>query len=394
MSEQDRQAERERRWHLALGPSEGEGGGGLSSADQRLDAALTAVYGSGEQGGKRKAGLGGSAPRLSRWLGDIREFFPGPSVQVIQRDAIERLGLKQLLTEPELLESLEPDVHLVADLIALGAAIPERTRETARLVVRKVVEDLMARLEGKTGAALRGALNRAQRSRRPRPADIDWPRTIAANLHTWQPEHHSIIPDRLIGGTRTRSQRLAEVVLLVDQSGSMAPSVVYSAIFAAVMASLPALRTQMIAFDTAVVDLTEMLRDPVEVLFGVQLGGGTDIAKALAYAQGQVRSPQETVLVLISDLYEGGTPGEMLARLAQLVASGVKVVVLLALSDDGAPGYDTRHAEQIAALGAPVFACTPDLFPQMMAAALKGEDLTAWAAREGIKTARGDQAPS
>jgi hypothetical protein len=355
--------ERLRRWRLAMG---GEDQNGLGETDLRIDRALSALYASAPQGGKRKGGLGASAPRVARWLGDIREFFPAPVVQVIQRDAFERLNLKAMLLEPEFLETLEADVHLVADLISLRGAMPDKTKETARIVVAQVVAELMKRLAHKTAETIRGAVNRNQRTRRPRHADIDWPRTIRANLHNWQADYQTIVPEALVGHARKSKAKadLDHVIMCVDQSGSMATSVVYASIFSAVMASLPVLETKLVCFDTAIVDLSEQLADPVEVLFGVQLGGGTDINAALAYCQGLVTQPAKTNLILISDLYEGGNAKEMLARAAELAASGVNLIVLLALSDDGRPAYDQNHAQALAAMGCPVFACAR-LVPQV-----------------------------
>lgn len=381
-------SERIRRWKLALGDDDMEG---LAERDQRLSRALSALYESG--GTKGRGGLGASSPKVSRWLGDIREFFPSPVVQVIQKDAFERLNLKALMLEPEFLETLEADVHLVADLISLRGAMPEKTMETARAVVNKVVEDLMKRLQSRTIEKLTGAVNRSQRTRRPRHADIDWPRTIRANLRHYQQDYKTVVPETLIGfarKTRTRAD-LDHVMLCVDQSGSMAPSVVYASIFAAVMASLPVLSTKLVCFDTAIVDLTEDLADPVKVLFGIQLGGGTDINAALAYCETKIDRPSKTHLVLITDLYEGGDAPAMLARVAALKQSGVNVIVLLALSDDGRPSYDSRHAGAIAAMDCPVFACTPDQFPDLMATALTRQDVAQWASANGIELIRGNQ---
>jgi Mg-chelatase subunit ChlD len=378
--------ERLRRWKLALGD---EDRSELSERDMRISAALDALYSSTPR--KGRGGLGASAPRVSRWLGDIREFFPTPVVQVIQKDAFERLNLKSLMLEPEFLATLEADVHLIADLISLRSAIPEKTKETARMVVRKVVNELLARLEHKTLETVRGALHRTQRTRRPRSADIDWKRTIAANLRHYQAQHGAIVPEILIGHQRRSHTRanLHRVMLCVDQSGSMASSVVYSSIFAAVLASIPGIKTQLICFDTSVVDLTEQLSDPVEVLFGVQLGGGTDIDSALAYCAQHIENPLKTHLVLISDLYEGGNAESMLARVATLKQSGVNVIILLALSDDGHAAYDSSHATAIAAMNCPVFACTPDQFPGLVATALTGHDIAQWAATNEIAIVRG-----
>ncbi|MFF4534191.1 VWA domain-containing protein [Streptomyces sp. NPDC001407] len=293
----------------------------------------------------------------------------------MQRDAIDRLGLAALLLEPEMLEAVEADVRLVGTLLSLAKAMPETTRTTARAVVRKVVQDLEKRLTQRTRAVLGGALDRAARVARPRHRDIDWDRTIRANLKNYLPAHRTVVPERLVGHGRAARAVRKEVILCIDQSGSMAASVVHAAVFGAVLASMRSLDTRLVVFDTAVADLTDRLADPVDVLFGTQLGGGTDINRALAYCQSRITRPAETVVVLISDLYEGGIRHEMLRRVAAMKAAGVVFVTLLALSDEGAPAYDREHAGALAALGTPAFACTPDLFPEVMAAALEKRPL-------------------
>ncbi|HEX6379855.1 MAG TPA: VWA domain-containing protein [Acidimicrobiia bacterium] len=386
----DMSSERLRRWRLVLGGGEADGiGETLGGDDSGRDSVLDALYGdsSSGQGGGRGSGLGRSSPRVARWLGDIRSYFPASVVSVLQRDAMERLGLAQLLLEPELLGAVQPDIHLVSTLLGLQRAIPEHSRETARVVVRSVTDQLEARLAAPTRQAVTGALHRAARTRRPKTGDIDWGRTVAANLRHYQPELGTVIPERLVGYGRRSPQVLREVILCLDQSGSMAASVVYASVFGAVLASVRSLSTRLVVFDTAVVDLTDDLDDPVDVLFGVQLGGGTDIAGALSYCAGRVTRPRDTVLVLVSDLFEGGDPEEMLRVAASLVGSGVTVVALLALSDDGAPAYDHDHAAAFAALGIPAFACTPDLFPDLMAAAIERRDLQSWTAAQGLHTA-------
>jgi Mg-chelatase subunit ChlD len=389
------EAERLRRWRLLLG-SQAAGGLGfgtpdgsqLSATDRGVDAALAALYDSGgsRSGGReqRSGGLGDSAPSVARWLGDIRGYFPSTVVQVMQRDAIDRLGLRRLLLEKEMLAAVERDVHLVGTLLSLNHVMPETTRATARQVVATVVAEVEKRIAQRTRAAVSGALNRTARTRRPRPRDIDWNRTIAANLSRYQPEYRTVIPERLVGYGRRQQAVAKDVVLAIDQSGSMASSVVYASVLGAVLASIRALKTSLVVFDTAVVDLTDRLADPVDVLFGTQLGGGTDINRAIAYCQGLITRPRDTIFVLISDLYEGGIRIEMLARMAALAADGVTAVALLALSDDGAPSYDHDHAAALAALGVPAFACTPDAFPELLALAIEGGDITAWAHRNDM----------
>jgi len=404
-------AERLRRWRLVLGAAaqgamaggpgsagtDGAAGeaeadgltglGGLTGRDAAMDRALGAVYEAGRgQGNDRTAGLGGSAPAVTRWLGDIRTYFPTPVVRVLQRDALERLGLRRMLMEPELLAAVEPDIHLVSALLSLRGALPEQTRQTARIVVGKVVEEIERRLEAELHRAVLGALDRSARTRRPRLADVDWAATIRANLKHYQPELKTIIAQTLIGHARRRRvAALKDVVLLVDQSGSMACSVVHAGVLAASLASLRAVRTRLVVFDTSVADLTDKLADPVDVLFATHLGGGTDINQAVGYGQSLVTRPADTVMVLISDLFEGGDQDALVARIREITGSGVTLIVLLALSDDGAPAYDHDLAATCSSLGAPAFACTPDQFPGLLAAAIRREDLGVWAERHGLR---------
>jgi Mg-chelatase subunit ChlD len=381
--------ERLRRWRLVLGKESGEGmctdGSSqvqLAGQDAGMDSVLEALYNS-----DRSAGLGKSSPNVSRWLGDIRTYFPTSTVQVMQKDALERLNLTQMLLEPEMLELVEPDVHLVANLLSLSKVIPEKTKDTARQVVRKVVEELERKLANGLIQAVRGSLNRATRIYRPRANEINWDRTIRANLKNYLPDKGTIIAERLVGHGHKRSS-LRDIVLCVDQSGSMATSVVYAGIFGAVLATLRSVSTRMILFDTSVVDLTGDLQDPVDLLFGVRLGGGTDINRALAYCQQVISRPNSTILVLITDLYEGGNQQEMLRRAAELKASGVQVICLLALNDKGAPSFDQHNAAILAGMDIPSFACSPELFPDLMAAAIQRQDISMWAAKNDIVTAR------
>ncbi|MCO6488407.1 MAG: VWA domain-containing protein [Phaeodactylibacter sp.] len=371
--------ERLERWRLILGrQADPEGEINLQGRAKGVDRVLEALYDSG-----RKAGLGSSSPNVNRWLGDIRRYFPTPVVQLLQRDALQRLGLERMLLEPELLESIEPDVELVGTILSLNKAMPDRTRESARTVIRRIVEQLEQRLENPMRQAIRGSLDRSARNRRPRLNEVDWHRTIRANLRHYQPELKTIIPEQILGFGRKRAQ-LKDIILLADQSGSMATSVVYAGILACIMASLPALRTHLIVFDTSVVDLTQHLDDPVDLLFATQLGGGTDIAKALAYAQPLIQRPNDTIFILISDLYEGGREEDMIKRAAAIKASGAQFIALLALNDQGAPSFNKQLAGQLSGLDIPAFACTPDQFPRLMAAAIKRDNLYNWMDREGI----------
>jgi Mg-chelatase subunit ChlD len=297
----------------------------------------------------------------------------------MQQDMIDKIGLQAVLSDPDALENIKPDVSLVSALLMLKETIPHETKHTARLLVRHVVRDLMQRLKSPMQQAIRGALNRAQRKRNPKHSEIDWDKTIRANLKHYQTDYKTVIPEQLIGYGRRRQQSKRHIIICIDQSGSMASSMVYASIFGAVMASIPALKTSMVLFDTSVVDITPHLADPVDVLFGTMLGGGTDINRAVGYCQTLIERPEDTTLVLITDLFEGGSRNQLLQRLEHIVQSGAQMITLLALSDSGTPSYDKRLADEFAERGVVSFACTPDLFPELMAATMNKRDISAWA---------------
>ncbi|MCL1791502.1 MAG: VWA domain-containing protein [Peptococcaceae bacterium] len=394
------------RWRLLLGRAAEEklsayGGhpGFLSEEEVIMDQALSAIYdetsltggpgGSGGGGrggggaagrGSGGAGLGASYPNLAKWLADIRAYFPDELVSIIQSDAIERRGLKQLLLEPETLEHVKPDISMVSTLLTLSGAIPKKSKEQARMLVRRLVEEILAQMESDMHRAVTGALNRRKHSPIPSLPNTDWKRTIRKNLKNYDQERKRLIPEKFYFFENKRPNKDWKIILDMDQSGSMAESIIYASIMGSIFASIPALDTRIVAFDTEVVDLTESCgNDPVDILFGVQLGGGTDINKSLKYCSSFIDTPKKTLFILISDLYEGGVEAGLLRRLADMKASGVTVLVLLALSDQGVPFYDERIAKKISAMEIPCFGCTPNKLPDLIGRALKGMDLNEWA---------------
>lgn len=350
----------------------------LEGASAKMDAVLNALYDS-----NRAGGLGSSSPNINRWLGDIRTYFPTSVVQVMQKDALDRLGLTRMLLEPELLELIEPDVHLVATLLSLKQVMPDKTKASARQVIEQIVEALKKKLQQPLQEAISGSLRRNGRKRNPRAGEINWHQTIRTNLRHYQPQYKTIIPSTLIGYQR-KTRQLKHIILLVDQSASMGTSVVYAGILGSVIASMPAVKTHMVVFDTKVVDLTAELSDPVELLFATQLGGGTDIHKAVSYANQLIEQPAETILVILSDLFEGGSETQLLQKITRIKMEGTQVIALLALNDEGTPAYDKEIAQQFGALDIPAFACTPDQFPGLMASAIAKQDLNQWMARNQI----------
>ena len=374
------QTEQLSRWRLILGAEteqsfSGMGGAPLSQEELLMDSALGAIYGGpgegfGESG--RGAGKGPSSPVISKWLGDLRSLFDPETVAVVQNDAIERKGLKQLLLEPELLDTLEPDLNLASTLLMLKDQIPKKSKEAAQAYIRKIVEEINKLLENDVRRAVTAALNRRAHSPLPAAAALDFSYTIRRNLKNYNKELGAILPERVWFFDRASRVNRWHVILDIDQSGSMGQSILYSSVMACVLASMSAVRTSVVAFDTQIMDLTPLCADPVDLLFGFQMGGGTDIAKSVAYCQELVESPAKTLFFLISDLDEGGNRAALLRRLEELKASGVTVVVLLAIADGGKPYYDAQTAQRVAAMDIPCFACAPEKLPELLERALTG----------------------
>lgn len=376
MTDQERIA----RWRLILG-SESQnafddmGGIFLNEEQLMMDQALSAIYG-GPGESFSGAGKGPSSPHISKWLGDLRTLFDSEIVAVVQNDAIERKGLKQLLLEPELLENLEPDMNLASTLLMLKDQIPKKSKESARRFIRRIVEDINKMLENDVRRAVTAALNKRAHSPLPSASAIDFPMTIRRNLKNFNQHIGTIVPEKVWFFDRSSRVNRWNVILDIDQSGSMGQSILYSSVMACILASMSAVNTQVVAFDTEIMDLTHLCQDPVDLLFGFQMGGGTDIAKSIAYCRSLIENPGKTLFFLISDLMEGGNRGALLRRIEEMKESGVKVIVLLAIADGGKPCYDEQTAQRIANMDIPCFACTPEKLPLLLERALKGQDFT------------------
>lgn len=360
----------------------------LDEEELIMDKALAAIYdetsggASVSAGSGKKGGIGKSAPNLAKWLTDIRNFFPEDVVSVIQSDAITKKGLKQLLLEPETLKTVKPDISMVATLMALNRQIPEKAKDSARELIKAVIDEIMKKMEQDIVRAVTGALNKKNHSPLPSLSGIDWNRTIDRNLKHYDFTKKRIVPEKFYFFERTRKIKDWTVILDIDQSGSMAESIIYASVMGAIFAGISSIDTHVVAFDTEVVDLTEMCRtDPVDVLLGVQLSGGTDINKSVGYCSQFIENPRKSMFILISDLYEGGVEAGLLRKLTEMHENGVKIIVLLALSDGGKPAYDEVLGKKINAIGIPCFACTPGKLPELVEAALKGKDLMAISAK-------------
>lgn len=381
-----------RRWRLILGQESEERFSGMADAalspeQDLMDQALAAIYNyhnKWQDFSGRGAGHGPSDPQISRWLGDVRTLFDKELVKVIQNDAVNRCGLKQLVLEPEILENIEPDTNLAATILMLKDQIPKRSKDSVREFIKKIVEQINKLLEQDIKRAVTAAVNKRKHSPVPSAAALDFKTTITRNLKHYDPELKTVVPEHFyfFDRTSTTAANKWTIILDIDQSGSMGESVIYSSIISCILASMSSIKTHIVAFDTNIVDLTEKSSDPVDLLFGFQLGGGTDINKSVAYCGQFIENPSKTLFFLISDLEEGGNRAALLRRIEEMKASGVTIVSLLALADGGRPYCDEQMAQKIAKLGIPCFACSPQLLPELLEKALKGQDLSSLAKAE------------
>ena len=372
-----------KRWRLILGSDAEQqinnmGGAGLSAEELLMDSALSQIYGNDGVSGKgagKAGGNGMSSPQITKWLGDLRSLFAPMEIKVIQNDAIERRGLKQLLFEPEMLDGLEPDISTASLLLMLKDQIPKRAKENARIYISKIVEDINRRLSDDLKRSVTAAVNRREHSPIPSAAALDYKLTVRRNLKNYSPELKTILPEKFYFFERASKSASRTIILDIDQSGSMGESVIYSSVMGCILASMNSVKTHIVAFDTKVTDLTELCSDPVELLYGIQLGGGTDIEKSVAYCSELVAEPDKTTMFLITDLYEGGNRNGLIRRIGELKESGVNIIVLLAISDKGKPCYDSSLAEKIASMDIPCFACPPEKLPELLELAIKRRSL-------------------
>jgi len=401
------------RWRLILGKSAEDslckmgkcGAAELLGGDKaELDEALEAIYGGDASETDPGTDLdksmwdvdadkighgpnkGKTFPKVAKWLDQIRNFFPKDVVILLQKDAIERKGLKQLLFEPEIMANVEPSLEIAETVLAMKNMVPEKAKSAARDLVRRVVEDIRKRLESQFTQAIRGALQRNRHSPFRNLANLDWPRTIRRNIKNYNPELKTIIPENISFFSRQSRQNQWNIIIAMDQSGSMHASLIYGGIMGAILASIGAVETHVVAFNHEdVVDLTEHCSDPVDLLFGVQLSGSEDYWKATCYCERFMHTPAKTLYIIIGDLYDTSpNPKRFVKKMEHLLGSGIKAVTLLAITDQGEPSYNKALANTLADLGMPSFACTPERLPEMLAGVLKGHDLKSIAAKVAI----------
>ncbi len=366
-----------RRWRLVLGRYADRSlqGAQFTAQDFKLEQTLDYLYnreyqrrghGQGRERGKQGS-LDDSQLTALNWLNGARKLFPQATFERLQVQAIERYEISSLLTDQESLKTLEPTPALAKALLTVRGRLDANTRDAVRSIIRKVVDEIMARLRQNFINALHGRRNRFRRSLMPSAQNFDWRATIQANLKHYDPVRKQLVIQSPRFNARTKRHLPWDIILCVDQSGSMMDSVMYSAICASILASLPTVRVRLVLFDTNVVDLSHLAHDPVEVLLTAQLGGGTDIGKAVRYCEKLIDNPSRTIFTLISDFEEGASVQVLLATISRLHAARVKLLGLAALDAQALPVYDTGMGQRLAARGMEIAALTPEHFAQWMA---------------------------
>jgi hypothetical protein len=333
---------------------------------QKIDDTLDFVYGQ-QVDQKRSAGLGPSNLSIPNWIENVKELFPTDTKEVLEKDLIERADLKDIIANPELFEKVEPSLEMVKTIIALKHMLPDEVKEVARSLVRKVVEDLRDKFKDDVEKHIIGAIKRDQHTPIKVFRNIDWKESIRKNLKNYDSKSKKLIMAEPRFYCAEKKKRPWQIVVLIDESGSMTDSIVYSVVLASIFASLPTVHTNLVIFDTQVVDLSDRIDDPVEVLMTVQLGGGTNIAKAVKYAQTLIKNPKKTIMVIISDFYEGGGYNRLTDTLKKVLEGQTRILGIAALGYNNEPMYDRNYAKFMNTLGIDVLACTPKNLPEIIA---------------------------
>lgn len=374
------------RWRLVLGKVAEEQGINIDGGDeqaQRIEALVGFLFGEG-QGGQgagggnassndRTGGLGpGHAMNVPRWVDEVGQLFPREAKEVMERELVNRRGLRELMEKPEILERIEPSRELVKTLLTHRDLLNDKTRALARKIIDKVVQELKSKLKVQIEPAITGAIRRDKHSPRRVYRNLDLKRTVRRNLHNYHAESGKLLVDRLYFHAAERKSRPWHVIVAVDQSGSMLDSAIFSAVMASIFAELPSIRTSLFLFDTEIADLTEQVGQPVDVLLSIQLGGGTDITKALQYAYQLVRQPARTIVVLITDFYEGRAEKELVSQVREMAQAGIRMIGLGALGYEARPEYNKTTAAKCRKVGMDILSCTPERLADAMSQIIRG----------------------
>jgi Mg-chelatase subunit ChlD len=369
------------RWRLVLGTAAEQHGICIGSEDQeaqRIEALVGYLFdspdGSGQRQSKdRQGSLGpGHAMNVPRWVDEVGQLFPREAKEVLERELINRKGLRELMEQPEILERIEPNQELVKTLLTHRDLMNEKTRVLARKIIDKVVEELKKKLKVQIEPAITGAIRRDKHSPRRVYRNLDLKRTVRRNLHNYDTATRKLLVDRLYFHAAERNSRPWHIIVAVDQSGSMLDSAIYSAVMASIFVELPSVRTSLFLFDTDIADLTDKVGQPVDVLLSIQLGGGTDITKALQYGYQLVHQPARTIVVLVTDFYEGRAERDLVNQVKEMAQAGIRMIGLGALGYDARPAFNKTAAAKCRKVGMDILTCTPERLAEAMAHIIRG----------------------
>ncbi len=366
MSENINDLENLNKWRLILGKNSENhisfsGRYSENVSYQDMESTLDFLY-SHEFGDElvRTGGSGSSQLYVADWINEVRKIFPKKTVEVLEKQALDNFNMTELLTDKEVLQKMEPNTDLLKTILQFKNLMKNDVIIEAKRIIKKVVDEISEKLQTEVKKSLLGKLNRNMPSNVKSIRNLDVKRTIQRNLKNYDVENKRLVLKDLYFNSRTKRFNKWNIIIAVDESGSMLDSVIYSAVMAGIFAKLPMIETKLVIFDTQVVDLSSYVDDPVEVLMGMQLGGGTDIGKAVGYCETLCSNPHETIFVIVTDLYEGGNPNTLLKTCADIIGSGSKMIFLTALDRNANPAFDRNLGQKLANMGAFVGAMTPE----------------------------------
>ncbi len=360
--------QRQSRWRLVMGTGSEKICGELSVENQKIEGCMEFLYDreyAGERNVRqkergRKGGLEETVLTVPDWINQIHELFPKDTIERLEKDALERYQLDEMVTNSGVLARAKPNQTLLKAVLRTKHLMNQDVLKVAQHLVRKVAEEMMDKLAQEVRSAFQGSVDRRNRSFLKIAKNFDINATLRRNLKNYDSHLQRVLVETPFFFSRVQRQvDRWQIIILVDQSGSMMDSVIHSTVTASVLYNMKMMKVHLCTFDTNVVDLTDQIVDPVETLMKIQLGGGTDIGQAVAYALNLVENPRRTIVTLITDFYEGGSTNRLYSSAKQLIDSGVTCLGLAALDEQAEPTYDREVAANLVKIGWHVGAMTP-----------------------------------
>ena len=300
-----------------------------------------------------------SALTVPKWISKVKKLFPKETVEIMQKQALEKYKLTEILTDENILKEIEPNIELLKNILTFKDMMSQNVKKIAYDIVKKTLEEIKNKMEVEIKKVFYGKKLPNSNTTNKIFKNLDIKKTIRYNLKNYDIKNKTIFTDKLFFNQNIKKYNPYNIIILIDESGSMLDSVIYSSIMASIFANLPYLSIKLIIFDISVVDLSEHIKEPIDILFKVQLGGGTNIAQALEYAKKITFAPDKTIVLLISDLFDSNDYKLMYKNANDIIESGSKLIVLTALDYNANSIYDKEAARYFSKIGAKVGALTP-----------------------------------